>query len=174
MAKIQIKSEKLTPLGGIFSGNGAFFPNTDFSDLSDYYYQKNQMNLYSFTFVFLNTDFSDLTDYQMNLYSFQLIFSNKDFSDLSDYQMNLYSFQLVFPNTDFSDLTDYQMNLYSFQLVFSNKDFSDLSDYQMNQMNLYSFPQLDSTLSSVIYSTLGLRCSSFHFMACFLAMAELK
>ena len=130
MAKIQIKSEKLTPLGGIFSGNGAFFPNTDFSDLSDYYYQKNQMNLYSFTFVFLNTDFSDLTDYQMNLYSFQL--------------------------------------------VFSNKDFSDLSDYQMNQMNLYSFPQLDSTLSSVIYSTLGLRCSSFHFMACFLAMAELK
>ena len=130
MAKIQIKSEKLTPLGGIFSGNGAFFPNTDFSDLSDYYYQKNQMNLYSFTFVFLNTDFSDLTDYQMNHYSFQL--------------------------------------------VFSNKDFSDLSDYQMNQMNLYSFPQLDSTLSSVIYSTLGLRCSSFHFMACFLAMAELK
>ena len=130
MAKIQIKSEKLTPLGGLFSGNGAFFPNTDFSDLSDYYYQKNQMNLYSFTFVFLNTDFSDLTDYQMNLYSFQL--------------------------------------------VFSNKDFSDLSDYQMNQMNLYSFPQLDSTLSSVIYSTLGLRCSSFHFMACFLAMAELK
>ena len=130
MAKIQIKSEKLTPLRGIFSSNGAIFPNTDFSDLSDYYYQKNQKNLYSFTFVFLNTDFSDLTDYQMN-----------------------------------------QMNLYSFQLVFSNKDFSDLSDYQMN---LYSFPQLDSTLSSVIYSTLGLRCSSFHFMACFLAMAELK
>ena len=46
MAKIQIKSEKLTPLVGIFSGNGAIFPNTDFSDLSDY--QKNQMNLYSF------------------------------------------------------------------------------------------------------------------------------
>ena len=46
MAKIQIKSEKLTPLVGIFSGNGAFFSNTDFSDLSDY--QKNQMNLYSF------------------------------------------------------------------------------------------------------------------------------
>ena len=92
-------------------------------------------------------------------------------------QMNLYSFPLDFPNTDFSDLTDYQMNqmnLYSFQLVFSNTDFSDLSDYQKNQMNLYSFPQLDSTLSSVIYSTLGLRCSSFHFMACFLAMAELK
>ena len=43
MAKIQIKSEKLTPLGGIFSSNGAIFPNTDFSDLSDY-----QMNLYSF------------------------------------------------------------------------------------------------------------------------------
>ena len=103
MAKIQIKSEKLTPLRGIFSSNGAIFPNTDFSDLTDY--QKNQMNLYSF------------------------------------------------------------------QLVFSNKDFSDLSDYQMN---LYSFPQLDSTLSSVIYSTLGLRCSSFHFMARFLAMAELK
>ena len=81
MAKIQIKSEKLTPLRGIFSSNGAIFPNTDFSDLSD---------------------------------------------------------------------------------------------YQMNQMNLYSFPQLDSTLSSVIYLTLGLRCRSFHFMACFLAMAELK
>ena len=46
MAKIQIKSEKLTPLVGIFSGNGAIFPNTDFSDLTDY--QKNQMNLYSF------------------------------------------------------------------------------------------------------------------------------
>ena len=106
MAKIQIKSEKLTPLRGIFSSNGAIFPNTDFSDLSDY---------------------------QMN-------------------QMNLYSFPLDFPNTDFSDL----------------------SDYQKNQMNLYSFPQLDSTLSSVIYSTLGLRCSSFHFMARFLAMAELK
>ena len=43
MAKIQIKSEKLTPLRGIFSSNGAIFPNTDFSDLSDY-----QMNLYSF------------------------------------------------------------------------------------------------------------------------------
>ena len=131
MAKIQIKSEKLTPLRGIFSSNGAIFPNTDFSDLSDY--QMNQMNLYSFQLVFPNTDFSDLTDYQMN-----------------------------------------QMNLYSFQLVFSNTDFSDLSDYQKNQMNLYSFPQLDSTLSSVIYSTLGLRCSSFHFMARFLAMAELK
>ena len=46
MAKIQIKSEKLTPLRGIFSSNGAIFPNTDFSDLTDY--QKNQMNLYSF------------------------------------------------------------------------------------------------------------------------------
>ena len=71
MAKIQIKSEKLTPLGGIFSGNGAFFPNTDFSDLTDY--QKNQMNLYSFQLVFSNKDFSELTDYQknqMNLYSF--------------------------------------------------------------------------------------------------------
>jgi hypothetical protein len=34
--------------------------------------------------------------------------------------------------------------------------------------------QLDSTLSSVIDSTLGLRCRSFHFMARFLAMAELK
>ena len=131
MAKIQIKSEKLTPLGGIFSGNGAFFPNTDFSDLTDY--QKNQMNLYSFPLVFPNTDFSDLSDYQKN-----------------------------------------QMNLYSFPLVFSNTDFSDLTDYQKNQMNLYSFPQLDSTLSSVIYLTLGLRCRSFHFMARFLAMAELK
>ena len=34
--------------------------------------------------------------------------------------------------------------------------------------------QFDSTLSSVIDSTLGLRCRSFHFMARFLAMAELK
>ena len=34
--------------------------------------------------------------------------------------------------------------------------------------------QFDSTLSSVIDSTLDLRCRSFHFMARFLAMAELK
>ena len=34
--------------------------------------------------------------------------------------------------------------------------------------------QFDSTLSSVIDSTLGIRCRSFHFMARFLAMAELK
>ena len=34
--------------------------------------------------------------------------------------------------------------------------------------------QFDSTLSSVINSTLGLRCRLFHFMARFLAMAELK
>ena len=34
--------------------------------------------------------------------------------------------------------------------------------------------QFDSTLSSVIDSTLGLMCRSFHFMARFLAMAELK
>ncbi len=34
--------------------------------------------------------------------------------------------------------------------------------------------QFDSTLSSVIDSTLGLRCRWFHFMARFLAMAELK
>ena len=34
--------------------------------------------------------------------------------------------------------------------------------------------QFDSTLSSVIDSTLSLRCRSFHFMARFLAMAELK
>ena len=34
--------------------------------------------------------------------------------------------------------------------------------------------QFDSTLSSVIDSTLGQRCKSFHFMARFLAMAELK
>ena len=34
--------------------------------------------------------------------------------------------------------------------------------------------QVDSTLYSVIDSTLGLRCRSFHFMARFLAMAELK
>ena len=34
--------------------------------------------------------------------------------------------------------------------------------------------QFDSTLSSVIDSPLGLRCRLFHFMARFLAMAELK
>ena len=34
--------------------------------------------------------------------------------------------------------------------------------------------QFDSTLSTVIDSTLGLRCRSFHFLARFLAMAELK
>ena len=34
--------------------------------------------------------------------------------------------------------------------------------------------QFDSTLSSVIDSTLGLRCRLFHFMAHFLTMAELK
>ena len=34
--------------------------------------------------------------------------------------------------------------------------------------------QFDSILSSVIDSTLGLRCKSFHFMARFLAMADLK
>ena len=34
--------------------------------------------------------------------------------------------------------------------------------------------QFNSTLSSVIDSILGLRCRSFHFMARFLAMAELK
>ena len=34
--------------------------------------------------------------------------------------------------------------------------------------------QFDSTLSSVIDSTLDLRCRSFHFMARFLAMAEFK
>ena len=34
--------------------------------------------------------------------------------------------------------------------------------------------QFDSTLSSVIDSTLGLRCRLFHFMARFLAMTELK
>ena len=34
--------------------------------------------------------------------------------------------------------------------------------------------QFDSTLSSVIDPTLGLRCRLFHFMARFLAMTELK
>ena len=34
--------------------------------------------------------------------------------------------------------------------------------------------QFDSTLSSVIDSPLGLKCRLFHFMARFLAMAELK
>ena len=34
--------------------------------------------------------------------------------------------------------------------------------------------QFDSTLSSVIDSTLGLRCRLFHFMARLLTLAELK
>ncbi len=34
--------------------------------------------------------------------------------------------------------------------------------------------QFDSILSSVIDSTLGLRCRAFHFLARFLAMAEFK
>ena len=34
--------------------------------------------------------------------------------------------------------------------------------------------QFDSTFSSVIDLTLDLRCRSFHFLARFLAMAELK
>ena len=37
-----------------------------------------------------------------------------------------------------------------------------------------SWSNFDSTLSSVIDSSLGLRCRLFHFMARFLAMAELK
>ena len=37
-----------------------------------------------------------------------------------------------------------------------------------------SWSNFDATLSSVIDSSLGLRCRLFHFMARFLAMTELK
>ena len=56
----------------------------------------------------------------------------------------------------------------------------DMTKIQINSEKLTPFggifsimEQFDSTLSSVIDSTLGLRCRSFHFMARFLAMAEL-
>ena len=83
----------------------------------------------------------------------------------------------IFLNTDFSDLSDYQMNLYSFTLDFPNTDFSDLTDYQKNQMNLYSFPQLDSTSSSVIYSTFGLsldRSISWHVFSPWQSLSKLS
>ena len=64
-----------------------------------------------------------------------------------------------------------------------NKQNSDVTwqRYKLNLRNLLLLreifsimEQFDSTLSSGIVSTLGLRCRSFHFMARFLAMAELK
>ena len=64
-----------------------------------------------------------------------------------------------------------------------NKQNSDmtLQRYKLNLRNSLLLEeyfrvveQFDSTLLSVIDSTLGLRCRSFHFMARFLAMAELK
>ena len=64
-----------------------------------------------------------------------------------------------------------------------NKQNSDMT-WQRYKLNLRNsllleeyfrvMEQFDSTLSSVIDSTLGLRCRSFHSMARFLAMAELK
>ena len=63
----------------------------------------------------------------------------------------------------------------------SNKTSLDMAKIQIKSEKLTSFggifpimEQFDSTLYSVIDSTLGLRCRSFHFMARFLAMAELK
>ena len=53
--------------------------------------------------------------------------------------------------------------------------------YKFNQKNslflekyFRVMEQFNTILSSVTDSTLGLRCRSFHFMARFLAMAELK
>ncbi|KGF45501.1 hypothetical protein HMPREF0647_02145, partial [Prevotella bivia DNF00320] len=55
----------------------------------------------------------------------------------------------------------------------------DMAKIQIKSERLTSFgglfsimEQFDSTLSSVIDSTLGLRCRSFHFIARFLAIAE--
>ena len=69
-------------------------------------------------------------------------------------------------------------------LVLQNKQENstiDMAKIQIKSEKLTPFggifsimEQFDSTLSSVIDSTLGLRCRSFHFMARFLAMAELK
>ena len=76
------------------------------------------------------------------------------------------------------------MSKNSLILVLQNKQGNptiDMAKIQIKSEELTPFggifsimEQFDSTLSSVINSTLGLRCRSFHFMARFLAMTELK
>ena len=76
------------------------------------------------------------------------------------------------------------MSKNSLILVLQNKQENstiDMAKIQIKSEKLTPFggifsimEQFDSTLSSVIDSTLGLRCRSFHFMARFLAMTELK
>ncbi len=76
------------------------------------------------------------------------------------------------------------MSKNSLILVLQNKQGNptiDMAKIQIKSEELTPFggifsimKQFDSTLSSVINSTLGLRCRSFHFMARFLAMTELK
>ena len=69
------------------------------------------------------------------------------------------------------------MSKNSLILVMQNKQENptiDMAKVQIKSEKLTPFggifsimEQFDSTLSSVIDSTLGLRCRSFHFMACF-------
>ena len=76
------------------------------------------------------------------------------------------------------------MSKNSLILVLQNKQENptiDMAKIQIKSEKLTPFggifsimEQFDSTLSSVIDLTLGLRCRLFHFMARFLAMAELK
>ena len=76
------------------------------------------------------------------------------------------------------------MSKNSLILVLQNKQENptiDMAKIQIKSEKLTPFggifsimEQFDSTLSSVIDSTLDLRCRSFHFIARFLAMAELK
>ena len=76
------------------------------------------------------------------------------------------------------------MSKNSLILVLQNKQENptiDMAKIQIKSEELTPFggifsimEQFDSTLSSVIDPTLGLMCRSFHFMARFLAMTELK
>ena len=76
------------------------------------------------------------------------------------------------------------MSKNSLILVLQNKQENptiDIAKIQIKSDELIPFggifsimEQFGSTLSSVIDSTLGLRCRLFHFMARFLAMTELK
>ena len=76
------------------------------------------------------------------------------------------------------------MSKNSLILVLQNKKENstiDMANIQIKSERLTPFgglfsimEQFDSTLSSVIDSTLGLRCRSFHLIARFLAMTELK
>ena len=76
------------------------------------------------------------------------------------------------------------MSKNSLILVLQNKQENptiDMAKIQIKSEKLTPFrgifsimEQFDSTLSSVIDSTLGLRCRLFHFMARFLAMTDLS